>query len=155
MAHQHGQRVILSGQGADELFAGYHRYLDFYQEKGEKAQEDLQEDVENLYHVNLERDDKVTMAHSVELRVPYLDLQIINMALDIPMYYKINGPEDNRRKCILREVARELGVPPEIVNRPKKAAQYGSGIHKILRKKVLKDQVYMDNLKKTFKFIDI
>jgi len=155
MAHQQGQRVILSGQGADELFAGYHRYLDFYQEKGEKAQEDLQEDVENLYHVNLERDDKVTMAHSVELRVPYLDLQIINMALDIPMYYKINGPEDNRRKCILREVARELGVPPEIVNRPKKAAQYGSGIHKILRKKVLKDQVYMDNLKKTFKFIDI
>jgi asparagine synthase (glutamine-hydrolysing) len=155
MAHQQGQRVMLSGQGADELFAGYHRYLDFYQKKGEKAQEDLHEDVENLYHVNLERDDKVTMASSVELRVPYLDLQIINMAMDIPMYYKINGPEDNRRKCILREVASELGVPPEIVNRPKKAAQYGSGIHKILRKKVLKDPAFMDNLKKTFKFIDI
>ncbi|CDG65267.1 MAG: hypothetical protein PWQ15_901 [Methanobacterium sp.] len=155
LAHQQSQRVILSGQGADELFAGYHRYLNFYQKKGEKAQEDLKEDVENLYHVNLERDDKVTMASSVELRVPYLDIQIINMALNIPMYYKINGPEDKKRKCILREVARDLGVPPEIVNRPKKAAQYGSGIHKILRKKVLKDQIYMDNLKKTFKFIDI
>jgi asparagine synthase (glutamine-hydrolysing) len=77
MAHENGLRVMLSGQGADELFAGYHRYLGFYHEKGEKAQKDLMSDVENLYHVNLERDDKVTMASSVELRVPYLDLQII------------------------------------------------------------------------------
>ncbi|EKF85052.1 asparagine synthase (glutamine-hydrolyzing) [Methanobacterium formicicum] len=155
MAHHHGQRVILSGQGADELFAGYHRYLSFYQQKGEEAQEDLQNDVANLYHVNLERDDKVTMASSVELRVPYLDLQIINMAMNIPMYYKINGPDDKLRKCILREVANQMGVPFEIVKRPKKAAQYGSGIHKILRKKVLKDSGYMDKLKKSFKFIDI
>ncbi|WP_321421503.1 asparagine synthase (glutamine-hydrolyzing) [uncultured Methanobacterium sp.] len=155
MAHQHGQRVIFSGQGADELFAGYHRYLSFYQQKGEEAQEDLQNDVVNLYHVNLERDDKVTMASSVELRVPYLDLQIINMAMNIPMYYKINGPDDKLRKCILREVASQMGVPSEIVKRPKKAAQYGSGIHKILRKKVLKDSEYMEKLKKSFKFIDI
>lgn len=155
MAHEQGERVILSGQGADELFAGYHRYLDFYHQKGEATQKDLQGDVENLYHVNLERDDKVTMASSVELRVPYLDLQIINIAMDIPMYYKISGPEDKLRKCILREVASQMGVPPEIVKRPKKAAQYGSGIHKILRKKVLKDQEYMKKLKKSFKFIDI
>lgn len=155
MAHEHGQRVILSGQGADELFAGYHRYLNFYLQKGEDAQEDLKDDVENLYHVNLERDDKVTMASSVELRVPYLDLQIINIAMDIPIYYKISGPDDKLRKCILREVANQMGVPPEIVKRPKKAAQYGSGIHKILRKKVLKDPEYMENLRKSFKFIDI
>ncbi len=155
MAHKHGQRVILSGQGADELFAGYHRYLNFYQQKCEEAQEDLQNDVVNLYHVNLERDDKVTMANSVELRVPYLDLQIINIAMNIPMYYKINGPDDKLRKCILREVASQIGVPHEIAKRPKKAAQYGSGIHKILRKKVLKDPEYMEKLKTSFKFIDI
>lgn len=155
MAHENGLRVMLSGQGADELFAGYHRYLDFYHEKGEKAQKDLAGDVENLYHVNLERDDKVTMAHSVELRVPYLDLQIINTAMNIPMKYKISGEDDRLRKCILREVARELGVPKEIVKRPKKAAQYGSGIHKILTRKVLKDENYMDQLKNSFKFIDI
>lgn len=155
MAHENGIRVMLSGQGADELFAGYHRYLRFYGEKGEKAQEDLISDVENLYHVNLERDDKVTMASSVELRVPYLDVQIINIAMNTPIKYKINGSNDRLRKCILREVARELGVPVEIVERPKKAAQYGSGIHKILTKKILKDPDYMRELKNSFKFIDI
>ncbi len=138
MAFNDGLKVMLSGQGADELFGGYHRYLKFYHEKGEKAQEDLKKDVLNLYHVNLERDDAVTMANSVELRVPYLDLDIINIAMNIPMKYKIDGENDNLRKRILREVAAELGVPEEIVERPKKAAQYGSGIHKMLIKKVLK-----------------
>ena len=155
MAHRNSLRVMLSGQGADELFAGYHRYLKFYTEKGERTQEDLRNDVKNIYHVNLERDDKVTMANSVELRVPYLDLQIINIAMNTPIKYKIAGENDGLRKCILREVAMDLGVPQEIVERPKKAAQYGSGIHKILTRNILKDSVYMQELKNSFNFIDI
>lgn len=146
MAHEDDIKVMLSGQGADELFAGYYRYLKFYQEQGEETQNHLKEDISNIYQVNLQRDDAVTMAHSVELRVPYLDLDVINMAMNIPIKYKINSENDPLRKCILREVARELGVPKEIVNRPKKAAQYGSGIHKMLVRQVLKDKDYMKTL---------
>jgi len=154
MAHEDNLKVMLSGQGADELFGGYNRYLKFYQEKGERAQEDLIDDILNLYHVNLQRDDAVTMANSIELRVPYLDHDIINIAMNIPMRYKINKKDDTLRKCILRELGAELGVPEEIVKRPKKAAQYGSGIHKMLVKKVLKEESFKDVQNKFDLYID-
>jgi len=148
MANINGLKVMLSGQGADELLGGYHRYLKFYQEKGEEAQKDLKEDVYNLFHVNLQRDDAVTMANSVELRVPYLDLDVINIALNIPMKYKIIHEKDSLRKHILREVAVELEVPDYVISRPKKAAQYGSGIHKMIMR-VLKDNKFDVELKKS------
>jgi asparagine synthase (glutamine-hydrolysing) len=154
LAAENGLRVLLSGQGADELFGGYHRYLEMYKEGYEALQNGLWMDIQQIYVVNLERDDAVTMAHSVELRVPYLDLQVINRAMDIPTHYKIRDHNDRLRKCILREVAAELNVPQFIVKRPKKAAQYGSGIHQLLVKRVLKDQSYVDELKGSLRFIE-
>jgi asparagine synthase (glutamine-hydrolysing) len=151
MARSDGIRVVMSGQGADEIFAGYHRYIQSYADNGEGLQDDLVEDVKNLYHVNLQRDDAVTMANSVELRVPYLDPKLVETALKVPIKYKLDYGKDNLRKCILREIASDIGVPPEIVRRPKKAAQYGSGIHKILVKKVLKDENYKNKLENTYK----
>ncbi len=151
MAYSDGIDVVMSGQGADEIFAGYHRYIQLYIDKGEKVQQDLINDVRNLYHVNLQRDDAVTMANSVELRVPYLDSELVDKALNVPMKYKLDNGENNLRKCILREIASDIGVPPEIVRRPKKAAQYGSGINKILVKKVLKDKTYKNKLETLYK----
>ena len=151
MAALDGVRVVMSGQGADEIFAGYHRYIQYYIDKGEKVQDDLIKDVNNLYHVNLQRDDAVTMANSVELRVPYLDPALVDFALKVPMEYKLDNKKDSLRKCILREIAADIGVPMEIVRRPKKAAQYGSGINKILVKKVLKNENYKNKLETLYK----
>ncbi|MFH0818303.1 MAG: hypothetical protein V1909_06760, partial [Candidatus Micrarchaeota archaeon] len=51
---------------------------------------------------------------------------------EIPLDEHFRGEE---RKPVLREIARMLGLPEGARIRPKKAMQYGSGIHKILDKK--------------------
>ena len=148
-------KVALSGQGADELFGGYNRYLKHFEENSLfdayfALDEEIYHDIANMYHVNLERDDAVSMANGVELRVPFLDMDIIDLALDIPGIYKIKDNEDILRKHILRDVAKSIGVPDYIADRPKKAAQYGSGINKILKKRVLKSfdmEEFIESLK--------
>ncbi len=148
-------KVALSGQGADELFGGYNRYLKHFEENSLfdayfALDEEVYHDIANMYHVNLERDDAVSMSNGVELRVPFLDKDIIDLSLDIPGIYKIKDNEDILRKHILRDVAKSIGVPDYIADRPKKAAQYGSGINKILKKKALRSfdiEEFMDSLK--------
>ncbi|MBZ9570878.1 asparagine synthetase B [Methanobrevibacter sp. TMH8] len=135
--------VVLAGQGADELFGGYYRYLATLNQKGEdQLQKELIHDMKYCYDVNLERDAKIASSNGVQLRVPYLDEKVVNFALNIPIKYKIKLNENNEdplRKRILRDLALDIGVDEEIAMRPKKAAQYGSGIDKIIRKKILKD----------------
>ncbi len=130
MAKKDGIKVVLSGQGADELFGGYNRYKRILSEKGkEELNKALYNDVMNIYKVNLERDDHCTMANSVELRVPFLDRDVVEVGLSLPIEYKIC--ESGFRKRILRDVALKY-IPKYIAYRPKKAAQYGSGSEKII-----------------------
>ncbi|GAA0128443.1 asparagine synthase (glutamine-hydrolyzing) [Methanococcus maripaludis] len=128
MAKEDGIKVVLSGQGADELFAGYNRYQRILNEKGEEGlKNSIISDVFDIHKVNLERDDHCTMANGVELRVPFLDKFVIDVGLSIPVEYKIEEP----RKKILRDIASKY-VPDYIAQRPKKAAQYGSGSEKMV-----------------------
>ena len=59
--------------------------------------------------------DRATMANSLELRSPLLDVNVVEWGLSLPLKYKIKGFET---KHILKDVARSL-VPPELVDRPK------------------------------------
>lgn len=126
-AHSDGIRVILSGQGADELFAGYKRYESMTIPELESA---LKKDLENIARNNLERDDAVTMANSVELRVPYLDRKVVELALRIVPELKIHN---GIRKYILR-LASSMILPEELVWKEKKAAQYSSGVYSAMEK---------------------
>ncbi|MFQ6076889.1 MAG: asparagine synthase-related protein, partial [Candidatus Bathyarchaeia archaeon] len=130
-----GFKVILSGQGADELFGGYARYLHVLRDGGyEELHDELWGDILKISEVNLQRDDAVTMANSVESIVPFLDLSMIETAMSLHPRLKVSGASDPLRKLVLRRVAEAVGLPMEVVNLPKKAVQYGSGADRVIRR---------------------
>ncbi len=135
LAAQDNIRVMFTGQAADELFAGYPWYTDVLVESGYlRLHEKLWEDMSYLYTDTLEREDKLTMAHSIELRAPYLDRDVIQTAMRISPRLKIEGKSDHLRKRVHRQASVELGVPPYLGFRVKDPAQSGSGIHGIIQK---------------------
>ncbi|MBI4257838.1 MAG: hypothetical protein HY619_02690, partial [Thaumarchaeota archaeon] len=91
-----------------------------------------------LYKETLEREDKITMAHSIELRPPYLDPEVVEVATSIATKTKL-PPGDVMGKHVHREAALGLGVPSELAFRVKQAAQHGSGVHKLVEEIALKN----------------
>lgn len=137
-----GLDVMLCGQGADELFGGYARYLNALPDYG-KVDAMLKEDVGKIYKEQLDKDVAIFKANGIELRIPYMDKRFRDYAMEIPAELKIHESEefecfddvDGRRfirKYVLRKLAGEVGVPDFILDRRKKATQYGSGAWKIL-----------------------
>lgn len=61
------------------------------------------------------RGDKLTMANSLEARIPLLDHKIVEFAAGLPNHLKLHG---SNRKVLLRHVASNL-LPAQIINRPK------------------------------------
>jgi len=129
-----GCRVMLAGQGADELFGGYHKYLTEYACGGVKAvQDSMFHDFVMSYETNFQRDNAVCTFHKVELRLPYIDREVVRFALSLPVNLKIDSVDDPLRKRVLRHVGINLGIPVFIVERTKKAVQYATGVSKALR----------------------
>lgn len=133
LARKDGLKVVLSGQGADELFGGYPWYSDIVEKDGYDAFHNcMLKDLLLLYKETLEREDKITMAHSIELRVPYLDPKVIRLAMRIDPKLKIHKNTNNFGKHVHRELAQQLGIPESIAYRQKEAAQHGSGTHEVI-----------------------
>lgn len=130
-----GYNTLLAGQGADELFGGYKRYLENYLSKNKKqVNEQMFNDINNLHESNLARDMKLCNYHGIELLCPFLTNEIIGFALQLPIALKIGKEASSLRKLVLRQVALDVGLPPLIVNKPKKAIQYSTKVNNILRK---------------------
>ena len=118
--------LLLCGQGADELYAGYSRYRSMDEAAMRSS---MLHDVEALIAHGMGIEKKAAEAFGKTLVHPFLDPEVVRVSLDLPLEMLLRGEEN---KAILRDVGRALGLGP-IADRKKKAAQYGSGIMNIMK----------------------
>jgi len=119
-------KVVLTGEGADELFAGYEYYRTITCPR--QLRRELRRSVCSMHNINLQRVDRLTMAHSIEGRVPFLDLNLIRVAQAIAPELKLFGHDNGHiiEKWVLRKAFEDL-LPSEIVWRNKEQFDQGSG----------------------------
>lgn len=120
-------KVFLTGEGADEIYAGYEYLSDFT--NPETLQGEMIEITEALHNTNLQRADRMSMAFGLEARVPFLDVKSVAFALSFPPAWKMhNGrvPKHLLRQAFLND------LPENIVNRPKQKFSKGAGSSDIL-----------------------
>ncbi|KAI1906178.1 hypothetical protein LOZ12_003833 [Ophidiomyces ophidiicola] len=147
VSYETSARVLLSGLGADELFAGYQRHALAFARQGFKGLiDEIDLDVGRLGKRNLGRDDRVISNWGREARYPYLDEAFMTWALQRPVWEKCGfgipsdaseqagserdthtgEPEDiEPGKKALRLVAWNLGMK-NVAREKKRAIQFGS-----------------------------
>lgn len=120
--------VVLAGEGADELFAGYEHYG--LHDDGDDLQEDLLSTLEGMHIGGLQRVDRVCAAHGLEPRLPFLDLDMVELALALPPAWKLISAE-RPAKWLLRR-AFDGWVPDEVLWRRKEQFGEGTGMNDVL-----------------------
>ena len=125
-------KVVLTGEGADELFAGYDYMREF--PEPEDLHRELVRTVRGLHNLNLQRCDRVTMAHGLEARVPFLDGEVIDWALALPPQAKVFGAGTPEKKLLREAFAGWL--PDALLWRDKAEFGDGSGARDVLSEAV-------------------
>jgi asparagine synthase (glutamine-hydrolysing) len=122
-------KMVLNGEGADEVFAGY-RYFAAIDDAGALQRESVGL-LSGLHNLNLQRVDRMTMAHGLEGRVPFLDLDFVESAMAFDPRLKLHG-HDRPEKWPLR-AAFEGVLPDTILWRKKEEFAQGCGSEWTLR----------------------
>lgn len=122
-----GIKVILSGEGADEIFGGHLYFRNA--PSAEEFQKETIERVQKLFTADILRADKATMANSLEIRLPFLDKEFLDVAIRIKTEEKQPKTYDGAEKYILRkafDMPENPYLPTEVLWRQKE--QFSDGV---------------------------
>jgi asparagine synthase (glutamine-hydrolysing) len=122
-------KAVLTGEGADELFAGY-TYHHAYAGRPRALADELTRSLGTMHNINLQRVDRITMAQGLEARTPFLDRDLIAFAQSIPASLKLKitdpGTRATTEKWVLRKACEDL-LPADVIWRKKAQFDEGSG----------------------------
>lgn len=124
---ERGIKVVLSGEGADEVFGGYLYFRNA--PSTEDFTKETIERVQKLFTADLLRADKSTMAHGLEARVPFLDKAFLKVAMKIEGEQKLPKTYAGVEKYILRkafDTPEKPYLPKEVLWRQKE--QFSDGV---------------------------
>ncbi len=124
------RRVMLTGEGSDELFAGY-SYLK-NMKSGREIESEIESFMKSLSNTGLQRVDRMNSAHGIECRVPFLKLSLLELVAQFPLEWKLHDRENEPvDKWILRRAFEdELGT--RVAWREKEQFDQGSGSAQML-----------------------
>ncbi|WP_427366073.1 asparagine synthase-related protein [Candidatus Caldatribacterium saccharofermentans] len=121
--------LIFTGEGGDELFAGYDYMKDYPLEQLPVI---LEQAVRSLHNTAFQRVDRCAGAHGLIPCFPFADMDVVEYALRIPAGYKLYQRSGKRiEKWILRRVV-EQDVPEKVLWRPKTKFWRGTGLQQFI-----------------------
>jgi asparagine synthase (glutamine-hydrolysing) len=122
---------ILSGEGGDELFGGYHLLKELPTE--DERLKMMGSLIDVAYNTALQRLDRAMMANSINYRTPFIDTEVIAFALQLPVQWKVhdNGKGRLIEKWLLREAFKDM-LPTEIYTREKLRFSGGTGTDNLM-----------------------